>query len=84
MTPINLGRLRWHCRRGMKELDELLLAYLPRHAEAAAEEQAAFEALLELPDPDLYRLVMAISDTQNNPARERVLECLRQGLPRHA
>jgi antitoxin CptB len=46
------GQLAWHCRRGMKELDLLLLGYLDRRwARAAVEEKAAFEAFLELPDP---------------------------------
>lgn len=46
------GQLAWHCRRGMKELDLLLLRYLDgRWAAAAADEKVAFEAFLELPDP---------------------------------
>ena len=48
------SRLRWQCRRGMRELDELLLRYLEQHyAEADAEEKAAFEAVLALADPEL-------------------------------
>ena len=51
----DLGRLRWHCRRGMKELDQLLTAYLERQFETApAVEQGRFRDLLELPDPELY------------------------------
>ena len=54
-----MSRLRWLCRRGMKELDVVLGAYLERHyAAAAAEEQARFRALLEMPDPDLYGLLL--------------------------
>jgi antitoxin CptB len=50
----NLSRLRWQCRRGMRELDELLLQYLEdRYGQAGADEKAAFRALLELPDPEL-------------------------------
>ncbi len=46
------GQLAWHCRRGMKELDLLLLDYLDgRWTEAAADERTVFEAFLELPDP---------------------------------
>ncbi|MGA2562194.1 MAG: succinate dehydrogenase assembly factor 2 [Steroidobacteraceae bacterium] len=46
--------LTWRCRRGVKELDLLLLGWLERYFEAAtAEERAAFAALLELPDPQL-------------------------------
>ena len=48
--------LRWRCRRGMRELDQLLTGYLKRHyPQASAAEKAAFTALLELPDPELAR-----------------------------
>lgn len=48
-------KLRWRCRRGMKELDELLLDYLTqRYLQAPVAEQQAFEGLLELPDPLLW------------------------------
>lgn len=54
-----LSRLRWHCRRGMKELDVLLERFLDRHyASAAATEQAAFRQVLDLDDPDLYAIVL--------------------------
>ena len=50
--PAGRGQLAWHCRRGMKELDLLLQGYLDgRWATAAADERAAFQAFLELPDP---------------------------------
>ncbi len=48
----HLGKLRWRCRRGMKELDLLTLGYLERHyPTASAEEQQAFAELLEVQDP---------------------------------
>jgi antitoxin CptB len=47
-------RLLWHCRRGMKELDELLSRYVrERYPAASPAQQAAFEALLTLPDPQI-------------------------------
>jgi antitoxin CptB len=49
-----MSALQWRCRRGMKELDLLLEAYLRhRYPHAPGEEQRAFERLLEQPDPDL-------------------------------
>ncbi len=49
-----VSRLRWQCRRGMRELDELLIRYLEsRYPVASVDEKAAFQALLELPDPEL-------------------------------
>lgn len=48
------SQLRWQCRRGMRELDDLLTAYLDRHYEqASATEKQAFQALLEMADPEL-------------------------------
>ena len=47
-------RLRWQCRRGMKELDQLLTGYLDEGYDAAPEDdKASFRALLELSDPEL-------------------------------
>ena len=49
------SRLRWRCRRGMRELDQLLGWYLDaRYAQADAEKKASFSSLLEQQDPDLW------------------------------
>jgi antitoxin CptB len=59
-----LNRLRWRCRRGMRELDVLLERYLlERWPAASAERRAAFRALLELPDPELAALCLGRSVT---------------------
>ncbi len=48
------GRLRWRCRRGMKELDLLLEAWLDRGWPVAdAARRLAFERLLDESDPQL-------------------------------
>jgi antitoxin CptB len=50
-------RLRWRCRRGMRELDVLLERYLAEVWPGAGEAQRrAFAALLEWPDPELAAL----------------------------
>jgi antitoxin CptB len=50
----DMGRLRWRCRRGVRELDELLTNYLTEQfPRADPMEQAAFLQLLDIPDPDL-------------------------------
>ena len=50
-----LGKLRWRCRRGMKELDLLLLRFVEeQYREASSAHQEAFRALLEAPDPVIY------------------------------
>ncbi len=48
------ARLKWRCRRGMKELDMLLGRWLEKSwPEAGDEWRRSFEWLLEQPDPDL-------------------------------
>lgn len=55
-TPAQeVSRLRWRCRRGMRELDVLLVRYLDRAWPTASPvERAAFAWLVELPDPELF------------------------------
>lgn len=67
-----LSRLRWLCRRGMKELDLVMSGYLERYyASAAREDQALFRELLELPDPELYGMLLGRSEIDDSE-----LECL--------
>jgi len=58
VDQITLSKLRWRCRRGMRELDEAMLAYLDHHyASASEEERTDFVALQDMQDPELFRLV---------------------------
>jgi antitoxin CptB len=53
------ARLRWQCRRGMLELDEILDGYLlQRYRQADAAEQAAFRLLLTQQDPQLQQWLL--------------------------
>jgi antitoxin CptB len=53
------SRLRWKCRRGMKELDDLLSRFLETEYDGLSElRQQAFTAVLEMEDPDLYACVL--------------------------
>ncbi len=57
MDATELGRLRWRCRRGMKELDVLLERYVEREFRAASpQQQEAFRRLLEAEDSEIYAL----------------------------
>ena len=50
------ARLRWRVRRGMRELDQLLVRYLERRWRGAEPpERAAFERLLACEDTALWR-----------------------------
>ena len=57
-----IARLRWRCRRGMRELDALLVAFVegaaPHFTEA---ELTCFEAILALPDPTLHAYLLGRS-----------------------
>jgi antitoxin CptB len=53
------NRLDWQCRRGMRELDELLRCFLvKRYSALDARDQHAFSVLLEYPDNVLLELLM--------------------------
>ena len=58
-TPLK-AQVRWQCRRGMLELDILLLSFFETHYDALRlEEQAAFCRLLEASDPDIHAWLTA-------------------------
>jgi len=77
-----LNCLRWRCRRGMQELDVLLMRFVDRHyAEVSAAEQAAFRELLTMPDPDIFSL-LTTGTVSNDPAKCRVVcRLLEQQVP---
>lgn len=55
----DLGWLKWQCRRGIKEVEVVLLPYLEtRFAKADARQQALFVRLLDCHDVDLLEWVM--------------------------
>ena len=75
-----LNRMRWRCRRGMRELDVLLERYLAeRWPTASAEGRAAFRALLELPDPELASLLLGQSVTRVSGITRIVAEITESG-----
>ncbi len=51
-----IKRLRWRCRRGMRELDQLLERWLDQQFAAASEhERGVFRRLLDCEDDRLWR-----------------------------
>ena len=56
---MNDARLRWQCRRGMRELDVLLAGYLDQQYQQADEaHKEAFRQLLALADPELIAYLL--------------------------
>lgn len=55
----DLKRIRWRCRRGMKELDTLMLRYLDQAWATDSEQQrGVFLRLLDCEDDRLWRWTM--------------------------
>jgi len=74
-----LPRLRWQCRRGMLELDLLLLGFLDKgYAQLDTAGRACFERLVGYPDQVLLELLMgrmAPSDKDVAQLVERIRAC---------
>lgn len=81
MTDREVARLRWRCRRGMRELDVMLTRYLDRvWPGASPAERAAFTQLIELQDPELFGYLVG----RTTPAEETqlaVINCIRRLEP---
>ena len=73
MTPqVRLERVRWRCRRGMKELDVLLERFAHRGLNRLDEgELDALERLLEQPDQDILEWIA--STTASPPPHLRAV-----------
>lgn len=55
----SLGQLRWQCRRGMLELDYILVGFLDRHfADLNKDDQRLFVRMLDFEDQLLLDWVM--------------------------
>ena len=70
-------RVRWHCRRGLLELDLILGRFVERYYEGLDEEgRSIFQELLARPDNDL--LDWALGRSAPGEARyRRIIELLR-------
>ncbi len=73
-----MSRLRWLCRRGMKELDVMVTRYLDGRYEGAPEaEKEAFVRLLSTAeDPDIWSWAMGYAPTPDE--YQDVIEQLRR------
>ena len=69
-------KLRWRCRRGMQELDVLMLRYLDQRYPAASEpERAVFLRLLDTEDDKLWHWMMgheAAADAELDALVQRI------------
>ena len=73
-----MSRLRWHCRRGRLENDLVLGRFLDAHAtRLEGERLAAFRALLDYSDDELWTLISGRAEP-GDPAIEEVVLMLRR------
>jgi antitoxin CptB len=72
-----VSRLRWRCRRGMKELDLLLVRYLEQQYPAASSaDREAFARILDLQDPELFGYLVG-RDSPSDAGLRHVLARIR-------
>lgn len=75
-------RLRWHCRRGLKELDVILGPFMDEHyRELPPEDQALFARLVDCEDMDLFHWFMRQARPAD-PGLERMVELILSRMAR--
>lgn len=76
-----LARLRWACRRGMLELDVLLLPFVDKVFDSLTfSQQETFEDLLTCDDPDLFAWFMGHQACEN-PEFASMIELVKARVP---
>ena len=79
-TSREIPRLKWLCRRGVKELDIIMSHYLEfSYPSANASEKKAFRELLEIEDPILFLLVVG-KDKSADVEQDKLLSHLRKAI----
>jgi antitoxin CptB len=59
ITKTDINKIYWHSRRGMLELDALLVPFSQEvYAALEPADQATYQRLLECEDPDLFQWFM--------------------------
>lgn len=80
---VQRARLRWQCRRGMRELDLMLRAFVDaRYDTLDAEELVRLEQLLEYPDQLLLEILMG-RQPPADPALAGLARAIREAAGGH-
>lgn len=75
-TEVEYKRLYWHSRRGMLELDVLLLPFLEEaYADLDDSDKARFRQLLECEDQDMFVWFMQRAEP-DNPDLKRIVRMI--------
>ena len=79
MNEDEIGRLKWQCRRGIKEVEVLLVPFFDRYyTSLSAEDQQAFQQLLDCHDVDLFEWFTERSRSSDEVIQGMVDEILRR------
>ncbi len=81
-TSQELNRIRWQCRRGMKELDLLIEQFFEDSFNAlTAEQQKTFVRMLEESDLSLFRWLLR-GESPSDPSFAELIEIMRSRYAR--
>jgi antitoxin CptB len=73
-----IGRLKWHCRRALLELDLIFQRFWERHGDDLDQQgEVTLARLLEMEDHDLWALVSGKEST-DDPRLAGLIERLRE------
>ncbi len=76
-----LSRLRWRCRRGIKEMDLILQRFLEQNYPALPpQQQSLFDQILDETDLDIMDWILDRSQPEN-PDYETLIRLFRQADP---
>jgi antitoxin CptB len=75
----NLDKIRWNCRRGMLELDKILISFFDvNYADLPEKRQIQFEELLSKTDQNLYDwLVLGVNLPVDNASLQDFILVIR-------
>jgi antitoxin CptB len=77
LSEIEYKKLAWHSRRGMRELDLLLLPFVDGFLrDLSAEDQALYQSLLAEEDQDLYNWLV-MREPAPNEALKKIVDVIR-------
>lgn len=78
----NLKRLRWQCRRGIKEVEVILGPFFENHFETLSDDlKQEFVTLLECGDAELFEWLMQRNYPNDGPQR-KIMQAILSTLDR--
>ena len=76
--PAFMERVRWRCRRGLLELDIVLGRFVEQHYIGLdTAQQAVFDALLDMPDTELWDMITGKVPAPQDGEHRAVLELIK-------